>query len=124
MRNRKFLLIAGFGLILAGILAFIGVFGPQASDSVFGSTWWVDGAERWTFLVAGFIAVLAGSDLPNHTRRFICLLIGLLALQMSFYSVVVGSNFIGINLEEPADSIFYFVIGVLAIYSCGSVRVR
>ena len=58
MNPKQFLVIGGIILLLVGILGFVGILGPTASDSIFGATWYFDNAENWAHAVLGIVALL------------------------------------------------------------------
>lgn len=115
MNPKQFLQLGGAVLVLVGIFGFVGVIGPTAEDSLFGSTWWFDNAENWAHLVLGIVALLVAFVLPESTHKPIVLLVGVIALVVGLYSVMGEKMIWGANLENPADTALHIVVGLWAL---------
>lgn len=116
MNPKQFLLWGGLILVLLGILGMVGVIGPTATDSVFGSSWWFDSAENWTHLVLGVVAILASFVLPMMWQKYLTLLVGAIGILVGLYNFT-STTLGGANLESPADLILHLVVGAWALWA-------
>ena len=117
MNPKQFLLVGGAVLVLVGILGLVGVIGPTPDKSIFGATWWFDSAENWAHLVLGIVGVLAAFVLPASLQKSLVLLLGIVGVLVGLYSLVIGAQFLGANLENPADTILHIVVGAWALWA-------
>lgn len=118
MNPKSFLTIGGVVLVLVAILGFIGVIGPTAEKSIFGDSWWFDNGENWAHLVIGAIALISAYTVGAAGQKMLVTLVGILALLVGVIGFF-GPNFLGSNLENPADNILHIVIGLWALLSMG-----
>ena len=118
MNPKSFLTIGGVVLVLVAILGFIGVIGPTAEKSIFGDSWWFDNGENWAHLVIGAIALISAYSVGAAGQKMLVTLVGILALLIGVIGFF-GPNFLGANLENPADNILHIVIGIWAMLSMG-----
>ncbi|MBI4095004.1 MAG: hypothetical protein HY435_02320 [Candidatus Liptonbacteria bacterium] len=116
MNPKQFLLVGGIVLVLVGILGFVGVIGPTAEQSIFGPGWWFDNAENWAHLVLGVVALIAAFAIPSKTQKPLVLLLGIVGVLVGIYGVF-NQNFLGANLENPADTLLHIVVGVWALWA-------
>ncbi len=116
MNSKSFLQIGGAVLVIVGLLGFFKVIGPDASHSIFGSTWWFDNGENWAHLVLGVVGLLASFTLAPSMQRNLVLLLAIIALFFGIYGFVTPT-FLGANLENPADNLLHLVIAVWAFLS-------
>lgn len=114
MTPKKFLLWGGLVLAIVAFLGFWGVIGPTAEDSFFGASWWFGNGENWAHLIIGLIAFIAGFALPTGSQRGLVIIVGIIAVLIGVYSVF-RQEFLGANLENPADTILHIVIGLWAL---------
>lgn len=117
MNPKSFLQIGGAVLVIVGLLGFFGVIGPTAEDSIFGASWWFDGAENWAHLVLGVVAVLASFVLGDSLQRGLVLVVGILGVLVGLYSVLGETTLLGANLENPADTALHIVVGAWALWA-------
>jgi uncharacterized protein YjeT (DUF2065 family) len=115
MNPKQFLRIGGVVLVVVGILGFVNVLGPTAEASMFGDAWWFDNGENWAHLIIGIIAFVAAYALGAEAQKPLVVAVGVIAVLVGLYSIVVGENFLGANLENPADSILHLVVGIWAL---------
>lgn len=115
MNPKQFLQIGGAVLVLIGILGFVGVIGPTANDSIFGSAWWFDDGENWAHLVLGVAGLLASFVFPAGAQRALVLLLGVVGVVVGFYSLFVSEMLLGANLENPADTALHLIVGAWAL---------
>ena len=116
MTPKNFLLIGGIVLILVAILAFMGVIGPTAADSIFGDSWWFDNGENWAHLIIGIVGLIGAFAFPMPLQRTVVYVLAVIGVLIGIYSIF-SEGFLGANLENPADSILHIVIGVWAFLS-------
>lgn len=117
MNPKQFLLIGGVVLVAVGLLGFVGLIGPTADASIFGSAWWFDNAENWAHLVLGIVALIAAFVLGANLQRPLVMLLGIVGVLVGLYSLFGYSSFLGANLENPADSLLHLVVGVWALWA-------
>ena len=104
--------------MLVGLLGFIGVIGPSSDASIFGSAWWFDNGENWAHLILGIVALAFAYGVKSESaQKNIVILVGVLALIATVSGFLLGSNFLGANLENPLDNILHLVIGVWALWA-------
>ncbi len=109
---KGFLIVGGIVLVLIGLLGFK-VIGP-GTDGLFGSTWYFDNAENWTHLIIGLVGLIAAFALPSGTQKGLVMLVGIVALFFAVYNIF-RMDFMGANLERPADLILHLVVGIWAL---------
>lgn len=117
MNPKQFLQIGGVVLVLVGILGFVGVIGPTAEGSIFGSAWWFDPPENWAHLVLGIVALIAAYALGASLQRPLVMALGVVGVLVGLYSLLGYSAFLGANLENPADSLLHIVVGAWALWA-------
>ena len=115
MNPKAFLKWGGIILVVVGILGFIGILGPMAEDSIFGQTWWFDNGENWAHLILGIVGLVAVYAFPASIQRPLVMLLGIVGVLVGLYSAVISTNFLGANLENPADTILHIVVGLWAL---------
>lgn len=115
MNPKQFLIIGGIILVLVGILGFF-LIGPTAEKSIFKGAWWFDNQENWAHLILGIVALIVAFAAPISVQKPIVVLVGVLGVFFGVWSIF-GPKFLGANLENPADTILHFVVGVWALYS-------
>lgn len=115
MNSKQFLILGGIVLVLVAVLGMVGVIGPTAEQSIFGSNWWFDAAENWAHLVLGIVALIAAFVLPANMQKPLVILVGLLALVVGVYSAAVSTMLLGANLENPADTVLHIAVGLWAL---------
>jgi ABC-type transport system involved in cytochrome c biogenesis permease subunit len=113
---KQFLVIGGIVLAVVGILGFINILGPTADASIFGSAWWFDNGENWAHLVLGIVGLLAAFTLPAGAQKSLVALLGIIGVLVGLYSLF-SPNFLGANLENPADTILHLAVGAWALYA-------
>lgn len=118
---KGFLQVGGVILIVVGLLGMIGIIGPTPESSIFGEAWWFDGGENVVHLLLGIVALAAAYILKDMgQQKVLVILVGIIALLVGIIGFFVSStppNFLGANLENPADNILHLVIGVWALYA-------
>lgn len=118
MNPKQFLTIGGAVLVLVAILGWVGVIGPTAEDSIFGATWWFDNGENWAHVVLGVVALIAAFAFPAAAQKPLVIVVGLVALAFGIYSLAVSENFYDLAmLQNPADTVLHFVVGLWALVS-------
>ncbi len=117
MNSKQFLLIGGIVLILVGILGFGLGLGPTPEQSLFGANWYFDNGENWAHLILGIVGVIAAYALPMSGQKTLAMILGVVGLLIGLYSLFVSNNFLGANLENPADSILHLVVGGWALWA-------
>lgn len=116
---KKFLQIGGAVLLAVGVLGFIGIIGPTAENSIFGSFWWFDNAENVAHTVLGIAGLLAVVALSASMQRYLVIVLGIVAVLVGVYNFG-GSQLLGANLESPSDLILHLVVGAWALFAAFS----
>lgn len=116
MNPKQFLLIGGAVLVLVGILGFVGVIGPTADRSIFGSTWWFDQGENWAHLILGIVGLIAAFAFPASLQKPLVVLLGAVGILVALYNVF-RTDLLGANLESPADLLLHLAVGVWALWA-------
>lgn len=116
---KKFLQIGGAVLLAVGVLGFIGIIGPTAERSIFGSFWWFDNAENVAHTVLGVAGLLAVVALSASMQRSLVIVLGIVAVLVGVYNFG-GSQLLGANLENPSDLILHLVVGAWALFAAFS----
>lgn len=117
MNPKQFLQIGGVVLVLVGILGFVGVIGPMAEQSIFGAAWWFDNGENWAHLVLGIVGLIAAYTIGANAQRGLVIVLGVVGVLVGLYSLLGYANFLGANLENPADSLLHLVVGAWALWA-------
>ena len=117
MNPKQFLTIGGGVLVLVAILGFMGVIGPTAEKSLFGSGWWFDNGENWAHLILGVVGLIAAFTFPVSVQKPLVILLGVLGVVVGLYSLVYPGNFLGANLENPADTVLHLAVGAWALWA-------
>lgn len=114
MNPKQFLTLGGAVLLLVGILGYVGVIGPTPDQSIFGSFWWFDNAENLAHTVLGVAGLAAAFLFPATWQKALVIILGVVALIVGLYSLVMNEMLLGANLENPADTVLHLVVGVWA----------
>lgn len=116
MNSKQFLQFGGAVLVLVSILGFVGVLGPTADKSIFGSSWWFDNAENWAHLVLGIVGLLASFALGAPQQKMLVKVLGVVGVLIGLYSIFTPA-FLGANLENPADTLLHLAVGGWALWA-------
>ena len=116
MTPKQFLTYGGAILVLVAILGFVGVIGPMADKSIFGSAWFFDNAENWAHLVIGVVGLIAAFATGPSVQKQLAMAVGVVALFFGVYNFF-STSFLGAGLESPADLILHLVVGIWAIWA-------
>ncbi len=114
--STNFLKIGGAVLVVVGVLGFVGIIGPTADQSIFGSFWWFDNGENWAHLLLGVVGLIVAFAAPKDLHKVVTILVGVLGIFFALYNVF-STSFLGTSLESPADLVLHLVVGVWALYS-------
>lgn len=116
MNPKQFLQIGGIVLVLVGVLGFF-LIGPTPDASTFGAAWWFDNGENWAHLVLGVVALIAAYGLKSDSAmKNLVILVGVLGLFFAVYNIF-STDFLGANLENPADLILHLAVGLWALWA-------
>lgn len=116
MNAKQFLQWGGVILLLVGLLGFFGIIGPTPEQSLFGEAWWFDNGENWAHTILGLVALAASMWLDAAMHKPLVMAVGVLALFFAVYNFF-SQQFLGANLESPADLILHLVVGVWALWA-------
>lgn len=116
MNPNQFLKIGGAALVLLGVLGFF-LIGPTADSSIFGSAWWFDSGENYGHLLLGIVALIAAFAIPASAQKTLVMVLGIVGVLVGLYSLFVSTDFLGANLENPADTILHIVVGAWALWA-------
>ena len=117
MNPKQFLILGGGILVIVGILGLFGVIGPTPEQSIFGANWWFDNVENWAHLLLGVVGFIAAFVLPAMAQKGLVLILGVVGVLVGIYSLAVGPEFFGANLENPADTVLHLAIGAWALWA-------
>ena len=117
MNPKQFLQIGGVILVVVGILGIVGILGPTSDSSIFGEAWWFDAGENWAHLIIGLVGLLAAYKMSEGGQKTLVMVLGVVAVLIGLYSLLVSPVFLGSNLENPADSILHLVVGAWALFA-------
>lgn len=112
--------MGGIVLVVVGLGGMVGILGPAPETSIFGSRWWFDDTENWAHLILGVTALIVVFAVPSLAAP-VTLLVGVIALLVGV-SGFVRPDFLGANLENPADNILHLAVGVWALLSWMQAR--
>lgn len=116
MNPKQFLTIGGAVLVLVALLGFFNIIGPTPEHSIFGSHWWFDNGENWAHLVLGVVGLIAAFFFPAALQKSLVILLGVVGVLVGLYSIF-SPNFLGANLENPADTLLHLAVGAWALIS-------
>lgn len=116
MNPKQFLTWGGAVLVLVAVLGWVNVIGPDAAHSLFAEAWWFDAGENWAHLILGVVALLAAFWAPADIQKPLVIVVGVLALFFAVYNLF-STNFLGANLESPADLVLHLAVGVWALWA-------
>lgn len=114
---KAFLQLGGAVLVLVAILGYVGVIGPTSEQSIFGGAWFFDNAENVAHLVLGVVALLAAFWLSASLQKPLVIAVGVVAVLVGLWSLVVSTSLLGANLENPADTLLHLVVGAWALWA-------
>ncbi len=114
MNSKQFLRVGGAVLVVLGVLGFARVLGPTPGASIFGVTWWSDNGESWGHLILGIAALIGAYAFDAEPQKSLATILGTILVLVGLYSIFNG-NFLGVSLENPADTIVHLVIGIWAL---------
>lgn len=120
MTPKKFLQVGGAILLALGIIGFF-------LPNVGGSYLWFDQAENVAHTVLGIVALVVAPLALGDLKKWIVVLVGLVALFFGIAGFVVSGNeapnFYGItNLENPLDNVVHLAVGVWALAAAFSKK--
>ena len=115
MNPKQFLQLGGVILVL---LAVIGFLAPNLAGDFLN----FDMYENWVHLLLGVVALVLAPLPVGDLKKWVVVLVGLLALAFAILGFMVRSNpspnFYGVaNLENPVDNVLHLVVGVWALFA-------
>lgn len=124
---KGFLQVGGAVLVLIGLLGMLGLLiGPTPGNSIFGEVWWFDEYENIAHLVLGVAGLAAAFLFPATYQRYLVLLLGVVGIVVGLVSLIgpvtQGSNLLGAQLQNPADTLLHLVVGAWALYAVFGAR--
>ena len=120
MTPQKFLQIGGVILLLLGIVGYL-------IPNLLGSTLYFDNAENVAHTVLGIVAlILAAVPMAGMLKKWIVILVGLVALYFGVMGFVVSGNpapnYYGITNLELLDNIVHLAVAVWAFAAAFSKK--
>lgn len=119
---RKFLEVIGYILIAVSVLGFIHILGPTASNSIFGSIWWVSYPVSLIYLVTGIVSLYSAYSLGKDIVVPLAFMIGAVGFFVGLYGIIWSSRIIGVNLPGPVGSLLNLILGGYGVWSVSSER--
>lgn len=113
MTPKTYLLLLSIILLLVGILGFAHVIGPTPEESVFGTPWFFNTVENIGHTLVGLVSLWAGLYLAEFWQKRLALIGAIAGTFAGLYSLLISQYILGAHFENPADTIFHLVIGVL-----------
>lgn len=114
MNPKQFLQVGGVILLLLGIIGFL-------VPNLLGETLYFDSAENWAHTLLGIVALLLAPLPLGELKRWVVVLVGLVALFFGVAGFMVSSNaapnFYGVTNLEFLDNIVHLAVGVWALYA-------
>lgn len=117
MHTKQFLRVSGATVLLVAILGWIGVLGPTADKSIFGTTWYFDTKENTLLAVLGVVGLITGYVPSVVLQRMLATAFGVIGISLGLYSFFLNNPLLGITLEDPMDTLSYLTIGAWALYA-------
>lgn len=121
MNARQYLKIVGIILVLVAVLGFIGIIGPTSAQSIFGRFWYFDNGENWAHLILGIVALVVGFGMTSMVlQKWAVIIVGIVAILVGIIGFFLGGmapNFLGANLENPADNLLHLILGIWALWA-------
>ncbi len=113
MNPKQFLQVGGVILLALGILGYL-------IPNLLGDLLYFDAAENVAHTVLGIVALVLAPLPIGPLKKWIVVLVGLLALYFGVMGFLVAGNpapnFYGItNLENPLDNVVHVVVGIWAL---------
>lgn len=116
MSTKKFLLFSGLLLVILSILGYVGVLGPTPAKSIFSSNWYFDATKNLTQIIIGVISIIVAFMFPKNWQKLYIATIGFIAVLVGLYGGLVGTSFLGAQLQHPADTVFHLAFGAVALF--------
>jgi hypothetical protein len=109
----RFLQFGGLAFLALGIVGFL-------MPNIGGAYLWFDIPENYAHLITGIVAVVLAPMPIGTTKKWLVLLIGLLAVFFGIIGFLVAGNeppnFYGItNLENPLENAIHLTLGIWAL---------
>jgi hypothetical protein len=114
---KGFLQVGGIVLVLVAILGYVGVIGPTAEQSLFGSFWYFDNAENVAHLVLGVVALAAAYLIGASMQKTLVMVVGIVGVLIGLYSLLIDTMLLGAALQNPADTVLHLVVGGWALWA-------
>ena len=114
---KGFLQIGGIVLVLIAVLGYVGVIGPTPEQSLFGGAWYFDNVENLAHFVLGVVALAAVYLLGAGLHKPLVMIVGIVAILVGVYSLIISDMLLGAGLENPADTILHLAVGAWALYA-------
>jgi len=115
MNPKQFLQVGGVVLLVLGILGYL-------VEKPLGDLLWLTPNENLVHTVLGVVALIAaGAPLPAMARKWLVIIVGLVALYFGVWGFVVASvpplNYYGVANLEFLDNIIHIVVAAWAFLS-------
>lgn len=116
---RNALRLTSLGVFIVGLFSFIF---PNGVLPILGGVWWFDVFEGYFHFTVSASTLIASLILSDRQARWFLLIIGIGAVIVGLYGFLLSGGPVGTfntfgvaNLENPADNLFHFVGGILAL---------
>ena len=121
MNPKQFLLVGGIVLLLLGLLGY--ATGGNSTVGPLGTTLWLTDGENIAHVVLGVVAIIAAYVLGAGARKWLTVIVGLVALYFGVVGFTLGStnppslNYYGVANLETLDSLVHLVVAAWAFWS-------
>lgn len=110
LNPKGFLQVGGVVLLLLGLLGLVTLNTPN-------SVFWLDMPENIAHIVLGVVALIAAHAFEDNVNKPLVIAVGLFALLAGLWGFLISENFLGANLENPADNVLHVVVGAWALWA-------
>lgn len=120
MYSKQYLIFGSIILFGVGLLGLIGVLGPGANESLFGSAWFFGAGQSWVNMIFGVIAFILAYALDGETRRWTAGVYSVLAILNGAFALFLPASFsamMGADSGSAISALFYLAFGAWGLWT-------